>query len=476
MPIKLFTPATPPNPDIDGKIWIAIGQERLAAGNPTEALQALQRAATMLPLNADVYRVQAAALHANGQQPQALAAGMAVEALERGSAVDLFNIGTAYFMNRHWEPAGHWYRLALMLDPDLVSANQNLAEVLRQQGRSAEADEHSDRAYRRQSLFIEPAATPVRNVLILCCGRPGNVPFDYLLPTTVNALIKWVIEYAPAGQSLPHYDIVFNAIGDADTAIGSRAAVDRFLAINRRPLLNPPQRIDRTARDRIGALLAGIDGIEVPQVVRWDRRPDGPTQGHVPLAAASMNYPVIARRVGAHGGEGVELLQSPQELTAAVVPGAEQLYLSSYCKYRSDDGYFRKYRIIFVDRRPYPYHLAIGSHWLTHYDTADMLPMRWKTEEEHCFLQDPIGVLGPAAWAALIAIAQRLDLDFGGVDFSVLADGRLLIFEANATMMVHPEHYHEVLKFKNPYVQRIYDAFDCMLAQRMGLGAATVAT
>ena len=36
-------------------------------------------------------------------------------------------------------------------------------------------------------------------------------------------------------------------------------------------------------------------------------------------------------------------------------------------------------------------------------------------------------------------VGQALDLDYGGLDFSILEDGRVLVFETNATMLVHPE-------------------------------------
>ncbi|HEY4072763.1 MAG TPA: hypothetical protein VGM52_06640 [Herbaspirillum sp.] len=489
MPITVInnTRQQPAEPTVTGSYSLALAQEYLAAGKPADAMRALQQAAAAMPLNAEVYRLQALALHADGQESDALATGMAVSALESGSAVGLYNIGTAYFMNRHWAPAEKWYRLALMIDPDLVPANQNLASILRMEGDLAEADRHYDRAYRRQSLFIEPAEVPLRNVLILCASRPGNVPFDFLLPQSCNTLIKWVIEYAEPGQppSLPHYDLVFNAIGDADTAGRSRAAVDRFLALNDKPLLNPPEIIDRTSRDRISALLNdkdndndnGIGNLVVPRVMRWDRRQIAAADAPGLVDAAGLTYPVIVRPAGAHGGDGVILVHSQEELVvvwaATIVADAasDELYLSSYHEYRSPDSFYRKYRVIFVDRKPYPYHLAISGQWLAHYVTADMLSVRWKLAEEYLFLYDPVCVLGQAAWDALEAMAQRLDLDFGGVDFSVLPDGKLLIFETNATMLVHPETYNEELKFKNPYVQRILDAFSQLLDRRIAAGA-----
>jgi glutathione synthase/RimK-type ligase-like ATP-grasp enzyme len=68
---------------------------------------------------------------------------------------------------------------------------------------------------------------------------------------------------------------------------------------------------------------------------------------------------------------------------------------------------------------------------------------------------------------ALSEIAQRIDLDFCGVDFSLLPDGRILLFEANATMLVHLEEFHPELQFKNRHVQGILDAFNHMLVERL---------
>jgi hypothetical protein len=41
----------------------------------------------------------------------------------------------------------------------------------------------------------------------------------------------------------------------------------------------------------------------------------------------------------------------------------------------------------------------------------------------------------------------------------VLPDGRALLFEANATMSVHPEPPDSALAHKNPFIDRILEAF-----------------
>jgi glutathione synthase/RimK-type ligase-like ATP-grasp enzyme len=63
------------------------------------------------------------------------------------------------------------------------------------------------------------------------------------------------------------------------------------------------------------------------------------------------------------------------------------------------------------------------------------------------------------------AIGERLDLDYAGLDFSVLPDGRLLVFEANATMLAHPEPDDGELAYKNAAVARIVEAFQALLAK-----------
>jgi glutathione synthase/RimK-type ligase-like ATP-grasp enzyme len=81
------------------------------------------------------------------------------------------------------------------------------------------------------------------------------------------------------------------------------------------------------------------------------------------------------------------------------------------------------------------------------------------------FLEDPAAAIGRGAWDTVSAIGAAMDLDYGGVDFSVLPDGRVLLFEANATMLAHPEAEGGPLAHKNPTIQRIFDAFQAMLAR-----------
>ena len=57
---------------------------------------------------------------------------------------------------------------------------------------------------------------------------------------------------------------------------------------------------------------------------------------------------------------------------------------------------------------------------------------------DEAFLNDMERFIGPRGMAALERINAMLDLDYGGIDFAVNADGDILFFEANATMVMVP--------------------------------------
>jgi glutathione synthase/RimK-type ligase-like ATP-grasp enzyme len=84
-------------------------------------------------------------------------------------------------------------------------------------------------------------------------------------------------------------------------------------------------------------------------------------------------------------------------------------------------------------------------------------------DEEREFLQHPEAVLGASGMQAIQSIGARMDLEYCGIDFSIMPDGRILVFEANPTMLVHPEDISGPVAHKNEYVFRIQEHFEEML-------------
>ena len=208
-------------------------------------------------------------------------------------------------------------------------------------------------------------------------------------------------------------------------------------------------------------LLAAIPNVVVPPVVRLRRDEiDGYLVAR--LAARGVICPLLVRPVIGDRGKGMVLIETPAQLESYDFPPGDAFYFKAYHDYRSPDGCYRKYRTVFVDRRPYHYHLAISSRWLVHYMSADMVTEEWKREEERRFLEDPAKSLGPAALAAVEAIGRRMDMEYAGIDYSVLPDGRVLVFEANATMSVYPSD-DPMYAYKQKHINAVFEAWEAML-------------
>jgi len=432
------------------------------------------------PLDPAQHHVLAEARRAAGDELGAVAHLIAAHTLDayasrstEASVSNLCDVATGYFMKGDHDIAASWYELVLTLDPIVAIACQNLAAIHAGAGRTAQADAYRERAYRIQRVFVEQAPGQMRRVLVLCAARAsGNVPFDALLPGAINCRIKYAIDYAADAEDaqLPPYDLVFNAIGEPDVAAPLAGRLARFMshlaARDRRPLLNPPAAIERTARDRIPQLLCDLHDVQVAQCVRIDSAPYSPAALAGLLTDSGLALPLLVRPAATHGGEGLVQCEGVTALQTRLRESQGAQYLTAFRDYRSADGYYRKYRMIFVDREPFPYHLAISRHWMVHYFSAEMESHAWKLDEERRFLEDPAAALGERALQAIIAIGRKLDLDYGGIDFTVLPDGQVFVFEANATMLAHYERSSGTLAHKNPFVRHIVDAFERLMQRR----------
>jgi len=366
------------------------------------------------------------------------------------------DLAALYLSVEMFDAADHHAHLVLSAadeggdDDTLVAiAYQVLAAACEARGEHAQAERRLDQAYARQSLFRQPAPGAAFTTLVLVTRGPGNISYASLLPRGQFDRLVWYMEHARPEQvaELGSYAVVLNAIGDPDVALASQATVDAFLAGCERPVLNPPARVEATFRHRVGETLAGIDDLVAPRTIRlsFDEISDGLGAA---VARGGFDGPVIVRPTGSHGGKGLVLADDPDALDSV-----------AFDDDRSADGFYRKYRMIFVDREPYAYHLAIGPQWMVHHRSAEMADDPSRIAEELAFLRDPEAAIGARAMAALRAIGQRLDLDYGGIDFSVTEDGQVLLFEANATMLTHLEPADGPFAAKNRYIEPILRAF-----------------
>jgi tetratricopeptide (TPR) repeat protein len=435
--------------------WRALGIVLRSLERLDGARAAFEQALAAGTAQPDIHKALATTLMALGQTEAAQARLERMLELRIEDAEVLAYLSLLHQQQARLAEAAAFAHRALEADPDLRLAHRSLSAIYDAMGDAASAKRHRDQAFAGDNLVITPAARARSRVLILTTTGSGNTPDRNLIPVGQYTRLLWFIEYATEDQmtNLPPFDVVFNGIGDPDLAAPTAEAVNRFVDQCARRVLNDPRRVAMTARDQTRALLAGLQDVVTPQTVRLSPAAD---DGLSKAVLDGFDGPVLLRPIGSHGGEGLQLLDG-----AGALPdlGGADHYLTAFHDFRSADGLYRKYRMFFVDRRPYPYHLAISAHWMVHRQSSGMDEWPERIAEEARFLEDPEGAIGSKALRAVTAIGERIGLDFCGLDFSVLADGQVLVFEANAAMLVHPEAPDGPLAHKNPHIARIIAAF-----------------
>jgi glutathione synthase/RimK-type ligase-like ATP-grasp enzyme len=178
-------------------------------------------------------------------------------------------------------------------------------------------------------------------------------------------------------------------------------------------------------------------------------------------------FPLLLRSPGFHTGHNFVMVESATDLpvAAAGLPG-DDLLVIEYLDARGKDDNARKYRVMIVDGRIYPMHLAISRQWKVHYFTADMTDRSDHRTEDAAFLENMPSVLGHKAMMALEAIAAELNLDYCGIDFGLSHDGDILLFEANATMVVITPESDKRWDYRRPAVNKILNAISNMILDR----------
>jgi hypothetical protein len=349
------------------------------------------------------------------------------------------------------------YRVALAIDPDLPRAHQGLARALTDL--SQEATFHWRKGFTGYAVVrrrYRGAAAGIP-LLMLVSALGGNVATRHWIDDRVFAVTAVYADFVDQNDPLPPHALIVNAIGDADLCEAALANAERIAARSTAPVINQPALIRATGREEVARRLKGIPGVIAPHVER--------------LSQAGLSFPLLLRAPGYHTGQ--HFVRA--ETQAAVAEGVASLPCSDplaieYLDARGPDGMARKYRVMFIDGVAYPLHLAISDDWKVHYFTAAMAAKPVFRAEEQCFLDDMATVLGERCMAALSRIQRVLGLDYGGVDFGLTPDGSLLLFEANATMVVNPPDADPMWDYRRPAVAAALKAARGMLERLAASG------
>ncbi|HTB89539.1 MAG TPA: hypothetical protein VK743_16365 [Steroidobacteraceae bacterium] len=359
------------------------------------------------------------------------------------------------------------YEAALAIDAHMHEAHEGMAWVLKDIDPDA-AERHLRMGFLGRALVTRPyrGAQIGIPLLLLVCARGGNIPTDLWINDrrfTIHALYP---EFYDPSVPLPHHVLVVNAIGDADLCAQALSRCMDVLSQSRAPVINRPLRVQATGRAEIARRLGAIPGVMAPKIDTMH-----PT---AILEARNLQFPLLLRRPGFHTGEHFVYVANCDELPKAIdsLSSADELLLISYLDARGTDGMSRKYRVMFVDGVLYPLHLAISPDWKVHYFSSAMAQNPLFREEERRFLEDMPAALGATAIAALRQICAALDLEYAGIDFAVASDGSILLFEANATMVVFPPSQDPMWDYRRRAIDNVLEAAGNMLLKRADNDAA----
>jgi glutathione synthase/RimK-type ligase-like ATP-grasp enzyme len=309
----------------------------------------------------------------------------------------------------------------------------------------------------------------------LALAAPGdvgnNTPLEFLLEGSDIALTTlYLIPGQPLPEHIPDHDIAIVTACESDA---NRAALDEIARLAPtwpKPLLNHPDRIALLARERLHSVVKSAPGIVMPATVRIDRTTLGEIaagrsvlQAHLPDGA----FPLVVRPLDSHAGRGLQKIDDAAALARYLDERPERgFYVSSYVNYSSPDGLFRKYRIVFIGGRPYACHMAIADQWMLYYLNAGMGESTQKKIEEERFMTGFGQEFARRHRAALAGLAERIGLDYFGIDCAQTADGQLLLFEADVAMIVHLMDSPSVFPYKVPQMRKVFAEFGAMLKDR----------
>jgi len=362
-----------------------------------------------------------------------------------------------------------WDRLVARIgaDPYDAGALLDISNLLLLTGQRTEGLQAQAHALALNQVY-ERAGQPggIRLLTFVKAGDfMANTPLDFLLKDSKATLIQIYVDGVTPLPAIPDHDVAIVAIGEADDSHAVLASLDTVLEAWPRPVLNRKvQTIINLSRSAVSDLFVQSDRIIAPKTLRLSRQTLVEiATGTAPLDPV-LSWPLLVRPVGSHAGNNLEKIPGPSAL-ATYLRGFThaQAYVASYVDYAGTDGQFRKYRIGLIGKRPYLSHLAISDHWMVHYLNAGMSDSQTKRDEEAEAMAHFDEAFARRHQAALAELCTQIDLDYFAIDCAETQDGKLLLFEADAAMIIHAMDEPDLFSYKRPQMRKLFGAFEELL-------------
>jgi tetratricopeptide (TPR) repeat protein len=278
----------------------------------------------------------------------------------------------------------------------------------------------------------------VTNYPGLMPGRMGDrYRFASLFLGAGRAAIEQFRRFRPA--------VVINNVVSAEYLMGPGHLNDvkRSLAALDAPVVNPPEAAAACTRQMNSLKLAAIPGLIVPKISRFTRDIDRLDQLAIEIESA-FDYPMIVRTTVDHNAANMTLVRSRQQLCDLLRQHTEpQIYVIEYLGKPRRDEFYRRIRAAFIEGTPIVMRADYSRDWIVRSrNWIDWEVYRSRQDlfaDTNAIISRPHERLGAAAMAALEAVGRSIPLDIFGMDFDVDDEGKVIFFEANASMNLFPK-------------------------------------
>jgi len=226
--------------------------------------------------------------------------------------------------------------------------------------------------------------------------------------------------------------VLVNVICEPVVQRGALHQVARFELATGVPMINPSWAVGATTRPLIARRLAHQAGVRVPQCTLYG---GGALTLAEHIEANGHTYPVLLRPPGLHGSEGLVRVDGPDELERK---GTLRSYtVTDFVDFRSEDGLWRKYRMVYAGDRLFRRHVLTDAEWNLTRDARRFMRARPELmAEEREWLERPVTLEPGSIEARAMHQFRALQLDFGVIDCALPPSGDLVVFEINACVQL----------------------------------------
>ena len=346
-------------------------------------------------------------------------------------------------------------------------------------GDEALKDALLDRAVGAHPVYIAPRSPGQKKSILVINIRPKltktirsarDMFFEGNFPTQLaskladefhfSSLFGGIEKSRESASTVPTPDLIINnaktgefvrEAGLLSTLVG---LIDEFGV----PVINHPDRVASTTREETARLVADISGVVAPGTVRFSKTGISDIEMTIRIEE-HFHFPLIMRSLAMQEGKGMRKINDRQSLMRALAETPSDFYVTQFVDNRDESGFYRKIRAAVVGDEMILVRVDYDTQWNIHGRKSQQRVKFYQDhphllEQENRICSDPDGELGPAVTDMLREIRKKIPLEIFGIDFDVTGDGKLLFFEANASMNLlstappavnHPTHAEQRL-------------------------------